>query len=90
MPPSQSQSPPTRSSVSPEALFDLLCSEFERGRAFECASECRIPRPVYNAPTTDETPNWFIEIPRGCPRYCHRVMAAVAERLGARYNLLVS
>ena len=83
------QPSPARSSLSPEALFDLLCSEFERGRAFECASQCRIPRPLYNASTTDEMPNWYVEIPRGCPRYCHRVMAAVVARLGLSYNLLV-
>jgi hypothetical protein len=87
MPLSQHALAPARTRISEEALFASLTRGFEAGRAFECASGCVMPHPTFREVRDGQFCNWFVVLPRGCPRFCHLVMAAVIARNSEQYDL---
>jgi hypothetical protein len=76
-----------RQVITASELRALLERDFYERRVAECASACRVPMPLFRAPTNEGVHNWYIGTPLHCPRYCHKMITLAVERLAAEYDI---
>ena len=75
-----------RSAVTPSELYAILDREFKQSRAATCKS-CKMPLPYRISRANAEAANWLIGTPDQCTQGCHNVIAEIAVRLMAKYDL---
>ena len=77
-----------RQAITAEQLHALLTRAYHEARVVDCVTRCPMPRPVFRDAKGEDVANWHVPSGLKCPRHCHRIVAEVAERLAASYNLL--
>ena len=75
-----------RTKVTPSELYAILDREFRKERASACKA-CKMPLPYRITRANTEASNWLIGTPDQCPEGCHTVIAELAVRLMAKYDL---
>ena len=75
-----------RSKVTPSELYAILDREFKKERSAGCTT-CKMPLPYRITRVNAEASNWLIGTPDRCPQGCHTVIAELAVRLMAKYDL---
>ena len=76
-----------REAITAERLHALLAREYTQARVVDCVTRCPMPAPLFREAGGEDAANWHIQPALQCPRHCHRIIAEVAERLSARYDL---
>ncbi|MEP7067969.1 MAG: hypothetical protein ABI789_01965 [Usitatibacter sp.] len=76
-----------KQTINAEQLHALLVAEFNKSRAIECVTRCRVTEPIFREPKTEGAPNWHVKPSLTCPRHCHRIIEDVVARLGEAYDL---
>lgn len=76
-----------KQTITAEQLHALLVREFDKSRAIECVTRCRITEPIFREAAAAGAPNWHVKTPLTCPRHCHRIIEDVVARLGEAYDL---
>lgn len=75
-----------RTAVSPSRLYAILDGEFRRLRPAQCKT-CKMPLPYRIARANPEASNWLIGAPDHCVHGCHGLIAELAVKLMAEYDL---
>jgi ribosomal protein S7 len=75
-----------RAAVTPSELYAILDREFRKARKTGCAT-CKMPLPYRITRANAEAANWLIGTPDQCPNGCHTMIAELAVRLMAKYDL---
>ena len=75
-----------RTAVTPSELYTILEREFKNSRGATCRT-CKMPLPYRIARANTEAANWLIGTPDQCAQGCHNVIAEIAVKLMAKYDL---
>ena len=75
-----------RTRVTPSELYAILDREFKQLRSTTCKS-CKMPLPYRITRANSEAANWLIGTPDQCKQGCHNIIAEIAVRLMAKYDL---
>ena len=75
-----------RTAVTPSELYSILDREFKAARSTACKT-CKMPLPYRITRANAEASNWLIGTPDQCAHGCHNVIAEIAVKLMASYDL---
>jgi hypothetical protein len=76
-----------RQGIPADRLHALLQREYQQSRVVDCVTRCQMPRPVFHDVDGTDAPNWHLPPGLKCPRHCERIIADVAAKLAALYDL---
>ena len=77
----------SRQAISAEKLHALLVREYQEARVVDCVTRCPMPKPVFRDAGAEDFANWHVQPVLKCPRHCHRIIADIAARIGATYDM---
>ena len=75
-----------RTAVTPSELYSILDREFRTLRGGAC-NGCKMPLPYRISRANADAANWLIGTPDQCAQGCHNVIAEIAVKLMAKYDL---
>ena len=76
-----------RQAVPADKLLALLQREYQQSRTVDCVTRCPMSRPLFREVEGTDAANWHVPAGPKCPRHCERIIADIAARLAAMYDL---